>query len=75
MELEKAFRELRDTWFTNHLKKHAQERVWEDEEDEQYREEDNKRIKIKYDEQTEAIIRGENKPLAPKCPFDMEKHK
>ena len=74
MNLEEAFRKLREKWFVYHLQRYAHERMDESEEDERTRKEDNKRMKIKYDEQTEAIIRGENKPLAPTCTFDMERY-
>jgi hypothetical protein len=73
MKLEDAFRGLREKWFIYHLQRHAQERVNESEEDEKYREEDNNKTKIKYDEQTESIIKGVNKPLAPTCEFDMDR--
>ena len=73
MKLEEAFRGLREKWFIYHLESHAHERVDESEEDAKYREENNNRIKIKYDEQTEAIIKGDNKPLAPTCWFDMDR--
>jgi hypothetical protein len=56
-----------------HLQSHTQERVNESEDDEKYREENNNRTKIKYDEQTESIIKGANKPLAPTCCFDMDR--
>lgn len=62
MELEEAFRELRNKWFAYHLKSHPHARMDDGE----------KLLKIKYDEQTEAIIKGENKPLAPTCSYDME---
>jgi hypothetical protein len=57
MELEEAFRKLREKWFMYHLYSSPHERESEDESNEKYREETNKRLKTKYDEQTEAIIK------------------
>ncbi len=69
--LEKAFRELRDAWFNAHLRSYAHEREWEDEDREASREESNNYLKARYDEQTEAIIRGELLPISPYCSNDM----
>ncbi len=73
MNLEKSFRELRNKWFVYHLENHEPERDWEDEERTRYREEGNRRMRIKYDAQTEDIIRGIERPIAPTCQFDMDK--
>lgn len=40
-DLEKKFRELREAWFDGKIRRYAQERVWEDLEQEQIREESN----------------------------------
>lgn len=69
--LEKSFRGLRGAWFNSHLYRSAHERVSETEEEEEYRNRSNKELKIKYDEDTEAIIRGESRALSPTCEYDM----
>lgn len=54
--MEQLVRKLREELFykTQHI--YAHERVWEDEEQEQYREEGNKERKKKWDLETEEMI-------------------
>jgi len=72
---EEAFRKLREAWFNAHLKSNPHEREWEDETDVAMRNEDNAKIKLQFDEDTEAILRGEDRAIAPRCLADMEQHK
>jgi len=69
--LEKAFRQLREHWFNSHLKSYSHEREWEDESQSDYRDKINAALKAKYDEHTEAILRGEDRPLNPRCGADL----
>lgn len=73
MQIEEAFRKLREEWFMRHLYSRDHERDSEDDDRAKYREEGNKELKAKYDEQTEAIIKGADKPIAPTCSYDMDK--
>lgn len=70
--IEKAFRELRERWFYNHLCSYAHEREWEDEERSKRREENNKSTKKMFDLQTEDIIAGSTELcIAPTCSNDL----
>jgi len=66
-----SFRDLREAWFNKHLRSYAQERVWEEKYEEQRRIKQNEVMKREFDEDTEAIIRGEKRSLAPTCGHDM----
>jgi hypothetical protein len=68
---EKAFRELRETWFCVRLKSYSGEREWEDEERALIRENQNDESKKRYDNDTEAILRGEEAPVSPSCCADL----
>lgn len=68
---EKAFRELRECWFNSHLRSHPHERDWEDEERDEIRKKQNESLKARYDADTEAIIRGESRPISPRCGADL----
>lgn len=70
--LEKAFRQLRLAWFNYHMKHKPHEREWEDEEDEKLRESYNKVLFDHYNEQTEDIIKGIDRPISPRCGWDLE---
>ena len=61
------FRKLREAWFISELKSHAHEREWESEDREAIRQEQNKRLKQKFDEQTEGLLLGVCRQIAPKC--------
>lgn len=64
---EKAFRQLREDWFNIQLRLRPHERIWETEADEEIREQNNAKMKAKFDEDTEAILRGEDRPMNPRC--------
>ena len=68
---EKAFRQLREHWFNSQVRVSPHEREWEDETQEELRERHNAVIKSKYDEDTEAILRGEDRPINPQCGADL----
>jgi len=70
--LRDSFRQLRSAWFEAHLETHAQERVWETEEEELRRKEQNTKLRLEYDADTEAIIEQAKRCIAPRCPYDME---
>ena len=65
-------RELRRAWFARHLASHPPEREWEDEARESLRASQNDALRAKYDDQTEALLEGQNVPLTPVCWNDME---
>lgn len=67
MKPKKLFREMRLAWFYKVLYFGAPERVWEDEEAEARRMEINDQMRAKYDADTEAILKGEVRLLAPTC--------
>lgn len=50
------FRELREAWFNEVLRSNPHPREWESEEAEEYRNENNRKLKKQYDEQTELLI-------------------
>lgn len=68
---ETAFRTLRKTWFDTKLRSYPHEREWEDDTRASLREENNENMRKLYDKQTEQILAGENKPIAPRCHNDM----
>ena len=71
MGLEDSFRELRVRWFHAILEKKAHERVWETVEEEEAREAVNVSLRVVYEDDTEAIIRGVPRHVAPRCRHDM----
>ncbi len=71
MGLEDSFRELRGQWFNAILASKAHERVWESEEEEEAREALNSVLLAVYDRDTEAIIRGALRQVAPQCGHDL----
>jgi hypothetical protein len=73
MSPEDAFRNLRNAWFNKVLKSRAHEREWEDQEAEDRREMNNARKRYAFDIQTEEILRGEDRCIAPICINDMRK--
>jgi len=72
---QEAFRTLRSHWFNHAMKDKGQERVWEDVEEEKIRVEWNKEMRKRFDEQTEAILRGGDQPYAPTCSMDMDRER
>ena len=68
-----SFRKLRNAWFNSILRFHAHEREWESEEHEKVRETNNRKMKEKFDKQTELIINGSEKSIAPYCWNDLNK--
>jgi hypothetical protein len=68
---ENAFRTLRESWFSSELRLKSHEREWEDETEEELRERNNAAMKAKFDEDTEAILRGEARPINPRCGADL----
>ena len=71
MSLEDSFRELRGRWFNAILASKAHERVWETAEEEEAREAVNTCLRAVYDTDTEAIIHGAIRPVAPRCGHDL----
>ena len=71
MLLEQAFKELREKWFNAHIKSHPHEREWEDEDASLRRELHNEEVKMAYDQDTVAILNGEDRPIAPYCCNDF----
>lgn len=67
-----AFRQLREAWFRTQLQLDAHEREWESEASESQRLAYNAEMKAIFDADTEAIIRGENRPIAPTCWHDLD---
>jgi hypothetical protein len=68
---EKAFVELREKWFNSHIKTCSHEREWEDEEASIRRKLYNEEMKRVFDKDTEAILNGEDRPVAPYCANDF----
>jgi hypothetical protein len=68
---ENAFRELRNFWFNKHLYSRPSEREWEDEDRDLQRKESNKYYKEIFDQDTEDIIIGKSRPIAPTSIFQM----
>jgi len=66
-----SFKELRECWYHSNLHLYAHERIWEDEEDEEIRERSNRTIKELFDKQTNDLINGIRRPIAPHCENDM----
>ena len=73
MTLDEAFRELRGRWFQLHLTSRPHERVWEEEHETAYREAQNKAMRVMFDADTDAILRGEDRPVAPLRWSDIDK--
>ena len=71
MTLEDSFRELRGAWFDLHVSNWGPGRQWESVKQEDMRKADNASLRIKYDVDTEAIIRGEPCPIVPRCANDL----
>ena len=68
---ETAFRKLRIKWFDYNLFSYGPEREWEDEDRSEMRVLQNKECRIKFDQQTEEILGGINRCIAPTCEHDM----
>ena len=66
-----AFRQLRTAWFNKVLKSYTSEREWENNEDQLERLNRNLDLKTLYDQQTEQIIDGKQRCVAPKCANDV----
>jgi hypothetical protein len=75
MNIEDAFRQLRKAWFDAHIYLYAHERESESRSRTAEREAMNRRSRRLYDAQTEAIIRGEPAPVAPRCLNEIHKAK
>lgn len=75
--LERAFRQLREAWYNEHIKSYAHEREYEDEESTELRELQNEESKAMFDAQTEFIIENEYydeldaRLVYPSCGYDM----
>jgi len=66
-----TFRALRNAWFSEVLHSYSPEREWEDEEREQLRKKQNAELRRKFDDDTERLIAGEDRPVHPRCAHDM----
>ena len=73
MKLDDAFRELRQAWFMHILKENGPEREWETTDGENARGERNLELHKRFTNQTEAIINGANRCIAPHCKADMDR--
>lgn len=73
MNKDEAFRELRERWFNQVIRSHAHERIWEEDAETQVREDHNRLMKAKFDKDTEAILSGEERAIAPRCLNDLGK--
>lgn len=71
MSLEESFRKLRRKWFYAKIYRNAHEREWESQEAEDNREDLNSSLRFKFDADTEAIIRGEDRVIGPECEADL----
>lgn len=69
-----AFYELREAWFNANLAFKAHERQWETEEAQEDREQNNRSMKNQYDGDTEAILNGEVRVIAPSCWNDLRRY-
>lgn len=67
MKLEDAFRILRAAWFYRNIAQGPQDRQWESEDQERLRKESNDSDRAAFDSDTEAIIRGEDLIIDPRC--------
>lgn len=72
-DLETAFRELRERWFNRVLRQYEPEREWEDKEATVAREGNNVSLKRLYDEDTDALVSGNKRAIAPRCQHDIFK--
>ena len=69
--VEMAFRVLRKEWFDSQLRSEPQHRVWEDDSVTKMRDRQNQEMWELYDQQTQEIIAGEDRPIAPRCHNDL----
>jgi len=69
--VEKAFRELREAWFSAIIKSCEHEREWEEESQSRAREKHNKSLKVRYAEDTEAIVRGHVRAVSPRSDSEV----
>jgi hypothetical protein len=72
--IENAFRELRLAWFNSKLKSYPHERDWESESKEELRNKWNDELWQQYNQQTEDIINGLDRPISPRCGYDIENY-
>lgn len=68
-----AFVKLREAWYYARLTRCAPEREWETEEQEADRVGHNLTMKLQYDKDTDAIMRGEHREIAPHCAAQLER--
>ena len=66
------FRELRKFWFNYHLKSYAHEREWEDKHSQIKRQKENENLWQQYSQQTEDIINGLDRCIAPTSSYEMD---
>ena len=71
--LHSIIRTLRNRWFTYHMKELPDLRMEENEWSRIYRDRRNEELQAQYDEQTEALLRGDDVPLTPTCGADMDR--
>ncbi len=65
------YRSNRESWFNWRLRLDPHERESESDAQRQHREDYNAQMKAVYDEDTEAILAGEERALIPTCMWDM----
>lgn len=71
MDAATAFRRLRAHWFRCHLRVDEPEREWESVSQAAARELSNAALKRLYDADTEAILAGKTRQIAPRCSKDL----
>jgi hypothetical protein len=76
--LEECFRNLRSSWFDNHLAIRQEQRIWETEEAEEERLARNKKYREIFDSHTDKILTNEFVPawqVVPYCLNDLVREK
>lgn len=68
---EKLFRELRNEWFEANMYRYSPERIWEDDNEIEARQSSNEKLRKEFDKQTDELLRGEYRCIAPTCAYDM----
>ena len=73
VKTKQLFREVRKAWFFKVLYQSPPEREWETEEAELNRLANNHDMQERFDVDTEALLSGEDRMIAPRCSNDLGK--